>query len=121
MKIGDKVRVVNFGHLIWQTKEGYQEQSRDLKIFAAEMKQLEYKLFFNQDPPPLDLSNIQGDLEPENIYKEDEKVYWVDIDPQLIGQEGIIDGISKSQGRQVYSIKGLPKHAWYELEQLELC
>lgn len=46
---------------------------------------------------------------------------WIDISPYLVGQEGIIDGLSDVQGIYKYSISGIKqKHAWYTEEQLEI-
>jgi len=85
-KIGQKVRVIKYGHPIWHNKT-----TQSLK---------------------------EGLSFP--VIKEDDEMIWYDINSELVGKTGVIDGESKTQGVFHYSIKGIPgKHAWYDENQLE--
>jgi len=84
--IGDKVRIVNYGHLIWQNKN------------------------FNNEP-----------MMAFPLYTEDENCWWLDMSPDLVGQIGIIQQATVTQGHSQYAIDGIKgKHAWYDDEQLEM-
>ena len=41
------------------------------------------------------------------------------MSPELVGQEGFIDKVTKTQGEYKYAINGLSKYAWYNEDQLE--
>lgn len=83
--IGDKVRIVEYGHLIWENK--------------------------NFDQPKLSFP----------VYVEDDAMRWLDMSPHLVGQEGIIQKVTITQGQPQYAIDGIPqKHAWYDEQQLEM-
>lgn len=60
------------------------------------------------------------DLTNSKILKQDENGTIVDIRPELVGETGIIDGITITQGQYSYSLIGPSKHAWYYEDQLEL-
>ena len=49
--------------------------------------------------------------------EEGYKVY--DINPELVGQKGIVDGISFTHEKPKYSLQGPNKTAWYDEQQLE--
>jgi len=69
---------------------------------------------------------------PDNILKEDESFWWVDMKPELVGKEGIVKGSyedlygtrhieAREKPKPVYSIYGIEgKSSWYNEEQLEL-
>lgn len=85
-KLGDKVRVICYGGLMWQNK--------------------------HHEPEP---------ITSYPLLSEDENIRVYDTDPGLIGKEGIISKAQKSQGKDQYSIDGIPgKIAWYDNGQLEL-
>ena len=43
------------------------------------------------------------------------------MSPKLVGQSGLIDNVTMTQGKPQYSINGIEeKHAWYSEDQLEL-
>lgn len=82
-KVGDKVRVVNYGHAIWEHKS------------------------IGESSFPL--------------IKELESLRLVDLQADLIGQQGVIDRVLVvTQGRPKYSVDGISgKTAWYNEDQLE--
>jgi hypothetical protein len=85
-KLGDQVRVVKYGHLIWRNK----------------LETIEFPLRFP-------------------IISEDENTLVLDMSPEMVGQVGIINTTSKTQGIDSYSLSGLKgKCAWYNNDQLEL-
>jgi hypothetical protein len=45
------------------------------------------------------------------------KVY--DINPELVGQTGIVDKVIDQQGSWKYALTGPHKYAWYDEQQLE--
>jgi hypothetical protein len=54
-------------------------------------------------------------------YDKDNHRGVYDMSPELVGKEGIISEVTKTQGVYQYSISGIPgKSAWYFEEQLEL-
>jgi len=91
-KVGDKVKVVNYGHLIWQNKTN---------------QDAERKFHENNGIPYKELK----------VLSDDGKTQWLDLNPDLVGKEGIVDKISDSGD---YALKGLSKYAWYSEKQLEL-
>lgn len=83
--IGDKVKIVKYGHLILESK--------------------------NVDHPKLSFPLIE----------EDENMRWLDMSPDLVGQEGLVSEVSITQGIPNYAIDGIKgKHAWYDEEQMEM-
>ena len=43
-----------------------------------------------------------------------------DLLPEIIGEIGVIDGVSSTTNSVDFSVHGIPqKHAWYNLDQLE--
>lgn len=85
--IGDKVKVIKYGSLMWISKKATIEMEA-FKDYLA--------------------------------YSEDDKTKVIDMYPDLIGKEGIVDSFHESQGSYQYSIYGPWKHAWYNESQLEL-
>lgn len=56
-----------------------------------------------------------------NFLGENDNSLFVDFLHKIIGQEGIINGWTKTQDIVQYSIEGIPrKCAWYDEEQLEI-
>jgi hypothetical protein len=54
------------------------------------------------------------------LYDNKEEGYKVyDMSPELVGQKGIIDQVTNTQGMWKYAINGPNKHAWYDEKQLE--
>lgn len=84
-KVGDKVRVVKYGHPLWESKK---------------------------DPQPCSFPIIQ---------ESESGGCWIkDMSPELVGQIGVVDEVSLTQGRYQYGIDGIKgKHAWYNEDQLE--
>lgn len=55
-----------------------------------------------------------------NVVHENKKYRWVDVNPELLGQKGIVSEVSTSQGKTSYAIEGIKgKYAWYDEQQLE--
>jgi hypothetical protein len=69
-KVGDQVRVVNYGSWIWEWRA--------------------------------------------------QRMEWVDISPELVGQTGVVVDAHKTQEIDQYKLKGPNKVAWYHNDQLEL-
>ncbi len=83
--IGDKVRIVKYGHPIWESK--------------------------NTNEPKLSYP----------VIAEDENLRYLDMSPGLVGQEGLVDKVTITQGIPQYAIDGIKdKHAWYNEEQMEM-
>lgn len=86
LKIGDKVKVINYGHLIWYNTENIM------------WKQMENK---------------------PKIYSQIGNIAYQDINPYIVGKEGVISEISSHIPR-MYSVDGIEeKAAWYNEDQLE--
>ena len=85
IKIGDKVKIINYGHLLMIFKNS-PEASTSLPV-----------------------------------YKENEKIKWVDMCSSIIGATGIVQKIIKTQGIPKYSLSGINgKTAWFMENQLKL-
>ena len=71
LKVGDRVRVINYGALLWENDK-------------------------------------YGNL------------ITFDMNPELIGKEGVVSKVTKTQGVTEYAVDGIPqRHAWYDRGQLE--
>ena len=81
--IGDKVRIVNYGQLMWGNKSAHGGKL----------------------------------LEGFPIIQEDEDFLWVDLRPDIVGQEGVVDVAKTNQGIDEYSVHGVG--AWFNNDQLE--
>ena len=90
-KEGDKVTIVNYGHLLW--------------IHKAEQKR-----YFD--------AGLSDSDKPKNIYKETEDIYWFDICPEQVGRRDIVVRCSDTQGAPRYALA--LNGAWYNEKQLEL-
>jgi hypothetical protein len=118
-KIGDKVEVIKYGHLMFINKKHYLETQKSLYEIGNKKTELELKWIFGQNttytPPPFTAKN-----KPDNIISETDTLWWVDMQPELVGKKGIISNISNRQGYSIYSIKGIKgKNSWYDEEQLK--
>lgn len=83
--IGDKVRIVKYGFILWESK--------------------------NSDQPRLTFPLIH----------ETESLRYLDMSPELVGQEGIVSKVTITQGVPKYAISGISgKSAWYDEQQMEL-
>ena len=105
--IGDKVRVVKYGHAGWQSKDHYPKAKQWGDTLAG-------KIWFSDKHfiAPLDKN-----AKPPNILSEDKYGYTTDSSPELVGKIGIIADVSDGE----YAINGIPgKYAWYNEEQLEM-
>lgn len=81
-KVGDKVKIVNYGHAVWEHKS------------------------VGESSLPL--------------IKEYESVRLVDLQPYLIGQQGVVGQVVIIQERPSYAVEGISgKSAWYYEDQLE--
>ena len=85
--IGDKVEIINYGHIMWESKTTELEHSLS-KHFP--------------------------------ILKEDDKFRWIDVEPKLVGQTGIVSKRTETQGQNNYALEGPNKHAWYAEVQLKM-
>ena len=81
-KLGDKVKIVNYGAIVWTSKR------LSKSVIPDSYKFLE----------------------------ENDTVFVYDTNPDLVGQEGIVEKVSGNQ----YALQGPYIHAWYNEEQLEL-
>lgn len=55
------------------------------------------------------------------ILRKDGDIMVCDTDPQLVGQIGIVDKITETQGHIQYALSGIKgKCAWYDVKQIEL-
>jgi hypothetical protein len=90
-KVGDRCKIVNYGHLIWSHKEVWKEA---------------YKAGFTTKD------------KPDNIIAEDENIWYHDIGTELLGKEVIIIKAHKTQGIDEYATNVV---SWLNNEQLELC
>lgn len=95
MKVGDKVRIIKYGSLMWINKQ-------------------EWKNMLS--------AGIVTDEIPKNCIGECVSIeaYMVDVYPELVGLEGTIDKIDIVQGKSQFALKGVSKYAWYFKDQLEL-
>lgn len=114
MKIGDKVRVISYGSLIYCSRFDWLMLDRYNRKYQKEFDNMMWNIKEEVELPSVNLSS-----KPPSLYKEVGDIYLIDLDKSLIGQRGIIDGISFDEKR--YSICGIKgKHAWYNEDQLEL-
>ena len=70
-KIGDKIKIVNYGHWIYTTKKERQEMLK-VKLVSTAI--------------------------PKNILRETEDGYFVDMRPDRVGVEDVIDNVTDTQG-----------------------
>lgn len=116
-KVGDKVKIVEYGSLMWRYVNNYQKESDE----CAKMDFISKKrILFNEEASEEELLYITGKSRPDNVYKEVDGVYWIDLNPELVGQEGVIVTVSNTQNIPKYSLSGPNKTAWYNEDQLEL-
>lgn len=54
------------------------------------------------------------------VVGETETVFFKDMNPELVGQIGIVEKFTITQGNVKYALQGLSKHAWYDEGQLEI-
>jgi len=91
--IGDRVRVVNYGGLAWHSVK-------------------DWKRMFDQ--------KSVSDETPPNLLKEQEDLYVYDINPSIVGKEGVVREVDLTQGKFKYALDGIAgKSAWYDDQQLE--
>lgn len=84
--IGDKVKIINYGHLIWEHK---------------------------------DIPENQKSKRP--TYYEEYFMRFIDINPELINQKGLIQEVSNTQNTPKYSISGIKgKTSWYSEDQMKM-
>lgn len=117
--IGDKVKVINYGSLMFINKSNYKEESKFFNQLGAK---LEWSLLTGETLSEDRLSKIEGEDKPKNILSETD-IYWTcDSNPELIGQKGVVTKVGGFQGQEnyiyQYSIEGIG--AWYNESQLEL-
>ena len=91
--IGDKVKIVNYGSEYW-----IKRTERELYVKAGFAK----------------------NVVPNNLLKEVDGVFWADMSPELVGQEGLVIKVSVTQGIPKYALEGPNKTAWYHESQLEM-
>lgn len=129
-KKGDKVRIINYGHLGHTTRESFKEQSLAIKTIFM---QAEFKLMWEKEMPQEAVKRLIPD-EPTYILQETDGLLTIDVSPELVGKEGIIVGsyadLSELNGwgsardqnsEKTYEISGISeKVAWYDETQLEL-
>tara|TARA_R110000822_G_scaffold67329_1_gene164009 strand:+ start:2191 stop:2778 length:588 start_codon:yes stop_codon:yes gene_type:complete len=121
LKVGDKVRVVEYGHLMFRYKKCYQEESDMFAKLQIDANNKMAEMLFGSDYLKEDSSNAKGNPEPDNIYKDCGDMWWIDINHSIVGQEGVVCEVTNTQGRLQYAVDGIKgKHAWYDEKQLEL-
>ena len=99
-KVGDRVRIVKYGHAIFQHKFQPDEHSNMVPV------------------EPMDKFPV---------IEEDEKIWWRDMLPELVGKTGTIYNVTTTQDNPDYAIEldkddsvSGNKSAWYHESQLEL-
>ncbi len=109
--IGDLIRIVNFGHPLFQNKKAYYEQTAWFKGF-------EYKAYFGEEKT----FEIDETEKPKNLVSEDETSFIIDLRPELVGQDALVIETSMTQGIPSYSLKfkNFGKSSWYHEDQMEL-
>lgn len=107
-KVGDKVRVIKYGHPIYTNKDTYYKMQ---EYFHTQPSFIEILMGWEHKP------TSYSKTPPKYIIWEDENTFTLDMSPEIVGKEGVIDGILGGK----YSVYGIKeKHAWYNEEQLEL-
>jgi hypothetical protein len=117
-KTGDNVKVIKYGSLMWVSKQDFKKYSEQVKRddFVSKMK-----LLYNITPTQDQINSIQGDDSPKNIYKEGDDMWIVDVCPELVGQQGIVEKSTNTQNQIKYALQGVKgKYAWYDEGQLKL-
>ncbi len=113
--LGDKVRIVKYGHPIWYSKEQYPFIDLMNKQFFANFTNKLFKENIIKEP------EVDYTAKPNNIIGESGTHYTVDTTPEIVGKEGIIVKSERTQGIPSYAVDGIPeKYAWYDENQLEL-
>ena len=91
MKIGDRIRIVNYGHIIFFSKEERHREDRErvARVFP--------------------------------LIEEGEDFYYYDMRPELIGEEGEIVNKTTSGGSSRYSVQfdSGNRISWFSEKQLE--
>jgi hypothetical protein len=121
-----KVRIVKYGHPYYVRKESYKEES---KYYARIGVEIEHRLLWGTEPSEEVLRAIVGEDKPQHIITETEDMWICDMSPELVGQEGTVQGSyaflygdedSPDKDFKQYSVNGIKgKNAWYDEEQLE--
>jgi len=118
-KVGDKVKIIKYGNIIFWNKQGYQETVATLKKLNKDFMSL---MMFGEKIDS-ELPEIDLEAKPDNILSENEYMWICDSHKDLVGQEGIVEKVSKTEGikQYQYSLTGVTgKTAWYNEEQLEI-
>ena len=55
---------------------------------------------------------------PKNVISETDTIWWVDMRPDLVGKEDVVEQVTNTQGRAKYSL--VKNRAWYSDDNLEL-
>jgi len=116
-KVGDRVRIINYGHEMYYGKQGYQAMhewltDEPMPSLVEVLLGIEPK-----KPEPLAAHPV---YKPKHIISETDTMYIADMSPELVGQVGIVTEAHTTQGIDNYSLKGPAKTAWYHNPQLEL-
>jgi hypothetical protein len=112
-EVGDNIKIVKYGQLMWQNKKGYAEMIASSKQFQ---RKWDMKLFgIDAENEPL---VIDENVKPDNIISETELIWNYDRCPQFVGIEDVIDKVSIIQGTPKYSL--VKTGSWFVEEQLEL-
>lgn len=120
IKVGDRVRVIKYGHLMYKQKNNYQEESDYFAKEQARINNEMCEILFGEDTVLVDIESVKGKSEPDNIYLDGGDMWWIDLHPELVGQEGVIVNVTNTQGRLKYALDGVKgKHAWYDRSQLD--
>ena len=111
--VGDKIKIINYGQLMWQSKKGYPEMIASAKQFQKKWDMKLFGIDIKDEPLVIDKK-----VKPDNIISETENVWNYDRRPDLVGVIDIIDKVSIIQGTPSYSL--VKTGAWFSEEQLEL-
>ena len=114
-KIGDNVKIVNYGHWVAFSKTDYPNWD----LLSRQLQQEEFAAIWGLKIEDIEKEELvlNPNAKPENIIAEDEFFYWVDINPGKIGTKDIVKDVKINQGIVNYS---LVHSAWYDEKQLEL-
>ena len=106
-------KVIAIGEIGLDYFRNYSPIDVQKKVFKRFLNLAEDKDF------PID---IDLDAKPNNIIEETEDSWAIDINPDLVGQIGVITDAHLTQGIPTYALFGIEiKSAWYNEKQLKLC
>ena len=91
-KIGDNVKIVNYGHWVAFSKTDYPNWD----LLSRQLQQEEFAAIWGLKIEDIEKEELvlNPNAKPENIIAEDEFFYWVDINPGKIGTKDIVKDVN---------------------------